>query len=187
MKSEIIIPRQCLLYPKALENFIFRPDIIDWQSQEIHIYGRKIFQPRLTYLMGDKGVQYNYSQTLFEANPWNQNLKQLKLKIEELWNLKFNSALLNNYRNGKDYMGWHRDDEKELGIKPVVMSISFGASRDFKLKSRVNPQEQYQIELNHGDVLIMQGACQENYLHCLPKRMKVKKPRYNLSFRNILF
>ena len=93
--------------------------------------------------------------------------------------------LANLYRDGRDRMGWHRDDERELGAQPVIASISLGAARRFVLKQRADPKVSRAITLPHGSLLLMAGDTQAHYRHALPATAKAVGPRINLTFRRI--
>ena len=107
-----------------------------------------------------------------------------KNKIEKHENISFNSVLLNRYRNGNDSISWHTDAERELGIRPIIASVSFGATRTFQLR-HINTKEKLEIELTHGSLLIMQGELQHFWQHQIPKTKKVLGERINLTFRTI--
>lgn len=134
---------------------------------------------------GDAGAFYLYSGVSHQPLPWTSALLSIREKVQHYCQLEFNSVLLNLYRDGNDSMGYHADDEKDLGESPVIASLSFGAARLFKL------QHKYQkitldIPLGHGDLLIMAGTLQQHWRHALPKTKQHKTPRINLSFRQIL-
>jgi alkylated DNA repair dioxygenase AlkB len=97
----------------------------------------------------------------------------------------FNSVLANLYRDGRDSMGWHSDDEPELGSQPAIGSLSLGATRRFVLKHRNDPSRKLVLELPHGSLLVMRGATQANYRHALPRTSRPVGPRINLTFRQI--
>lgn len=158
---------------------------IQWQQQEIKMFGKLIQMPRLTAWYGDAGVNYTYSGLKNEPNKWTKELLLIKKIIEEKLGYKFNSVLLNLYRDGKDSMGWHKDDEKELGPNPVICSISFGESRIFKFRHEKNKKLNFDLELEDGSVLLMKGETQHHWYHSIPKTKKVVKPRINLTFRLI--
>ena len=119
-------------------------------------------------------------------NPWTNCLLRLKQVCEAATGQSFNGVLMNHYRDGRDHMGWHSDDEKELGDDPVIASLSFGASRTFKLKHRTHRDLVRDIELSHGSLLVMAGTCQRHWQHSLPRRLRVVEGRINLTFRHIL-
>jgi alkylated DNA repair dioxygenase AlkB len=97
----------------------------------------------------------------------------------------FNSVLLNFYRNGRDAMGWHSDDEPELGMNPVIASVNLGATRRFMLRYKTDHQFKYELELQHGSLLIMRGALQHFWQHQVPKTNRPLPSRINLTFRVI--
>jgi len=99
--------------------------------------------------------------------------------------IDFNSVLANLYRDGRDSMGWHSDDEPELGAQPAIASLSLGSTRRFVLKHRNDPSRKFALELPHGSLLLMRGATQANYRHALPRTARPVGPRINLTFRRI--
>lgn len=157
---------------------------IDWQEGEVFLFGRTHKIPRLQAWHGEPNALYRYSGKTLQPRPWNATLLYLKDLLEEQ-GMMFNSVLLNLYRDGSDKMGWHADNEPELGDQPTIASISLGAERTFQLKHRLSKQR-YDIELANGSLLIMGGATQEHWLHQLPQRKRCSSPRINLTFRTIL-
>ena len=126
----------------------------------------------------------NYSKEI-PAHPWDSESADLLSRIEETTKASFNSALVNHYRNGHDYMGFHSDDEPSLGAKPIIASVSLGAERDFVFKDRASNKTVCTLLLGHGSLLIMRGKSQEKFKHGLPKRLRVLSGRINLTFRKI--
>lgn len=173
----------CQFSTEELENALW--ENIPWQRDKIKIFGKEHFTPRLTSWHGDNNALYSYSNTPLIPKPWTKELVELKNKIEQFTSNKFNSVLLNWYRNGEDHMGWHSDDEKELGENPVIASLNLGASRKFVLRRKANHQEKIEIVLNNGDLLIMSDETQHFWQHYVPKQKKVKTNRFNLTFREI--
>ena len=159
---------------------------IQWRCDHIKMYGENIPLPRLTSWYGDAGKSYTYSGITSQPNPWNKGLLYIKGKIEQTTALSFNSVLLNWYRSGEDHMGWHADDEQELGKNPVIASVNFGATRDFVLRRIDDPTIKIVIPLQHGTLLVMGGELQHYWQHSVPKRKKVKDSRFNLTFRSIV-
>lgn len=159
---------------------------IEWKQEPIWMFGKKIMQPRLTALYGDPNVAYGYSGIIMSVYPWNELLKDIKSKVEALSNTKFTHVLLNYYRNGQDSMGWHRDNEKNLGQNPTIASVSFGISREFQLRKYETKKDKKSILLTHGSVLMMQGETQHYWEHQIPKSKKINNPRINLTFRKVL-
>lgn len=158
---------------------------IDWQQHCIRIAGVERLQPRLSAWYGDPDAHYSYSHLRLQPSPWTQTLLELKQRLEASCNTSFNSVLLNLYRDQQDSMGWHADDEKELGSRPVIASLSFGASRDFLIKHKVDPQLKRKVALEHGSLLVMGGDMQSHWLHAIAKQKEQLGPRLNLTFRQI--
>jgi alkylated DNA repair dioxygenase AlkB len=156
-----------------------------WQHDEITIFGKKILQPRLTSLYGNEGKSYGYSNIVMHPHAFNNTLTFIKDEIENTINEHFTTVLLNLYRNEKDSNGWHADNEKELGRDPVIASLSLGEERVFQIKHNTNKEVKRSIILQHGSLLVMKNGAQIHYKHQIPKASKSKKPRINLTFRNI--
>ena len=156
---------------------------IDWQQEDIVIFGESRRVPRLVAWHGDPGTAYTYSGTAHEPLPWTPELQRIRQRVEELTAQCFNSVLLNLYRDGNDGMGWHADDEPELGREPVIASVSFGATRRFKLRHRRSRMAASTLELAHGDLLLMAGQTQHAYVHAVPKTARPVGTRVNLTFR----
>ncbi len=157
-----------------------------WQQDSIKVFGKTYPQPRLTALYGEK--QYSYSGITMLPHSFTSTLFNIRTKIEEITfsktnGIKFNVVLLNLYRNGTDSIGWHSDDEKELGVNPKIASVSFGAERFFHLKHKKDKTLHKKILLKSGSLLLMKGPTQHHYLHQIPKSKKIDQPRINLTFR----
>jgi len=155
-----------------------------WKHDSINMYGKDIPLPRLTTWYGDKGKAYTYSGIKSEPNEWNKGLAYIKKEVESVSDSYFNSVLVNWYRDGEDHLNWHADDEKELGVNPVIASVNFGETRDFIVRKNDKSQK-ISIPLKHGTLLIMGGRMQHFWQHSVPKRKKVKSSRLNLTFRTI--
>lgn len=158
---------------------------IDWQQDDITVFGKTYKQPRLTVLYGNNKKPYSYSNITMLPKKFNNELLEIKSKIETIIDTDFTTCLLNLYRHGQDSNGWHADNEKELGINPVIASVSFGANRVFHLKHCYKPELKHKLILESGSLLIMKGATQHNWLHQIPKTKKKVHPRINLTFRII--
>ena len=158
---------------------------IEWQEDDIKVFGKTYKQPRLTALYGMNNASYRYSGITMFPKPFNSILKEIKTKIEEITEIKFTTVLLNFYRDGSDSNGWHSDDEKELGENPIIVSISLGAERTFRLRHKKDKTQKKNLILQHGSLLIMKGETQHHWQHCIPKSKKDIKPRINLTFRVI--
>lgn len=156
---------------------------VNWKQEPIRIFGKEVMQPRLTAWFAEEGKSYSYSGITMEAYPWNEALRKIKSKVEKEADVKFNSALLNLYRDGRDSMGWHRDNEKELGVNPVIASVSFGAMRTFQLREYQTKSNLRSIPLAHGSMLLMRGETQPYWEHQVPKTNKINAPRINITFR----
>ena len=159
---------------------------IEWKQEEVYVFGKKHKEPRKTAWYGDEECVYTYAGKKNHPLPWTEELFQLKTDIEALIpGANFNSVLLNQYRDGNDKMGWHSDNEKELGKNPVIASLSLGATRFFDLKHKRIKSLKKRLELPAGSLLIMCGSTQENWLHQVPQQKTVKDSRINLTFRTV--
>lgn len=156
---------------------------ISWQQEDIVMFGEPRRVPRLVAWHGDPGTAYTYSGTAHEPLPWTPVLQGIRDRVQDLTGYPFNSVLLNRYRDGRDGMGWHADDELELGRDPVIASVSLGATRRFKLRHRRLRDAVAAIELAHGDLLLMAGTTQHAYVHAVPKTTRPVGERVNLTFR----
>ena len=158
---------------------------VNWKQDIIQFYGKKIPLPRLTGWYGDEGKSYTYSGIEQHPVPWTPTLELIKLKAEEISEVTFNSVLLNLYRHGKDSVSWHSDDEPELGENPIIVSISFGATRRFSLRHKTLEDYKVNLDLPNGSLLLMKGELQHFWQHQIPKTSKFVEPRINLTFRVI--
>ena len=158
---------------------------ISWQSSEITMFGKKIDIPRLECWYGDYGCEYTYSGKSLKRFEFPNFLLDLRILIEQKVNSNFNSVLANLYRDGQDSMGFHADDEKELGSKPVIASISLGENRPIIFQNK-KTKEKVIFDQPHGSLLVMQGQTQDHWKHAINKSKKINKPRINLTFRNII-
>ncbi len=159
---------------------------IEWQQDDITVFGKTYPQPRLTALYANNDIPYSYSNITMIPKPFTKELISIKERIEKVCPTKFTGCLLNLYRNGQDSNGWHADNEKELGKDPIIASISLGEDRWFHFKHKTNKNLKQKILLEHGSLLIMKGKTQEYWLHQIPKTKKKTNPRINLTFRVFL-
>lgn len=159
---------------------------IPWQQDYFQMGERRVAVPRLQAWLGDAGARYAYSGLSFDPHPWTPTLQRIREKVEILAAHRFNSVLANLYRNEHDSVGWHADDEKELGPAPIIASVSLGASRRFKLQHKHKKPLRFEMELRHGDVIIMQGELQRYWQHQVPKEKTPTLARINLTYREIL-
>lgn len=158
---------------------------IAWECHRIKIFGREVDSPRMSCWIGDADASYVYSKTRFEPRPWLPELQEIRQRLQNEFEASFNSVLANMYRNGQDSMGWHSDDEPELGKQPVIASISLGATRRFSFKAKTAGAKAEHLELPSGSLLLMQGDTQKNYRHALAKTSKPVGERINLTYRFI--
>jgi len=158
---------------------------IEWRQDNIKIFGKIYPQPRLTALYANNNKSYSYSNIKMYPITFTPTLFDIKSKIEKRLNSQFTSCLLNLYRNGQDSNGWHADNEKELGLNPVIASLSLGAERVFHMKHRNDKKEKLKINLTNGSLLVMRGKTQHHWLHQIPKTRKKVEERINLTFRII--
>lgn len=164
---------------------------IDWEQHRIRMFGREVDVPRLSCWIGDPVASYTYSGTRFEPRPWPPLLAALRERVAQVCGARFNSVLANLYRDGSDSMGWHSDDEPELGPQLVIASLSLGAERRFRMRRKL-PRghkpvagDTLELRLGHGSLLRMAGDTQRLYRHDLPKARAATGPRINLTFRRI--
>ncbi|WP_371378302.1 alpha-ketoglutarate-dependent dioxygenase AlkB [Thalassotalea aquiviva] len=175
-------------YPAQQASQTFERLLIDlnWQQGEISMFGKKVAIPRLQAWYGDDNAHYKYSGLLLEPEPWHHVLAQIKQDLEHHLTLTFNSVLCNLYRHGQDSMGWHSDNEKQLGEQPNIASLSFGQCRKFYIRHKVSGEKQ-QIDLQSGSLLLMRNQFQQHWQHSVPKSAKPMQQRINLTFRNICY
>jgi alkylated DNA repair dioxygenase AlkB len=158
---------------------------VPWQQRTVAMYGKLMITPRLTAWYGDAGTGYAFSGSKFDPLPWTQQLQQMRETVEAVTKTRFNSVLLNYYRDGNDSVAWHSDDEDELGVKPIIASVSLGEVRRFDVRHKNAPQDKYSIDLENGSLLLMKGDMQHNWEHRVAKSTKPLKERINLTFRII--
>ena len=192
MNHENLIPAFGEAYYKS--DFLARTDAdaymerlteeIDWQEAEIRMFGKMVKIPRLQAWHGTK--QYSYSGLMMEPLPLTETLIEIKSKVEELAQASYNSVLLNLYRDGNDSMGWHSDDEPELGRDPNISSVSLGGERLFHLRHKAKAHATIKIPLEHGSFLLMKGELQHHWQHQITKTKRSVTPRINLTFRTIM-
>lgn len=184
--GEILFMRNFLSPNEAKCYFDLLQNTIRWKQEEVKFYGKTYPVPRKTAWYGYEGFNYSYSGINCFPEIWTKELVEIKSQIERfIPNEDFTSVLLNLYNNGNDKMGWHADDEKELGENPTIASVSLGETRRFDIKHKQNKDLHYKFELTSGSLLIMRGALQHNWVHQIPAQKKVKEPRINLTFRTI--
>jgi len=187
-----ILPKDgiAILHPAAIPSAraselfsIFASDL-EWMMRDVFVFGRWVSQPRLTAWYGEPGQIYRYSGIELQPLPWTSNLPEVRAVCEHLAGTRFNSVLANLYRDGRDGVSWHADDEPELGKDPVIASVSLGQERRFDLRHRTTG-EIVRTQPPSGSVLIMAGGTQHHWVHQVPKTAKPVGPRINLTFRTI--
>lgn len=157
-----------------------------WRQENVTLYGKEYAQPRLVALYGDAGKRYTYSGITQFPLPWTDLLREIKRRIEDCTEQRFNAVFLNLYRDHHDSMGFHSDDEKELGKNPVIASLTFGATRTFLLKHKTQKAlPLVKVPLEAGTVLLMKGTTQHNWKHGINKQTQPCGPRVNLTFRTL--
>ena len=160
---------------------------IKWTNDEVKMYGKSLILKRRVAWYANNGKSYTYSGLKKDPFPFTKELNIIKAKVEKKTNVVFNSVLLNEYEDGQVGMGWHSDDEKELGKNPTIASLSFGSSRDMFFRNKNNPSlKVIKLLIEDGSLLVMKGKTQHFWQHSIPKRLKVKQRRVNLTFRTIL-
>ena len=183
--ADVAIDPEWLAPMRADALFAELRDGIAWGVHRIRLFGKLVDSPRLSCWIGDPGTAYMYSGARFEPQPWPAALLVVRERLQCETGIAFNSVLANLYRDGRDRMGWHSDNEPELGNRPTIASLSLGAERRFVMKHRSVASLKRTIALAHGSLLLMAGDTQASYRHALPASRRVGGPRINLTFRRI--
>ncbi len=157
---------------------------VDWKQNHVSLFGRRVALPRLTAWYGDPGSSYEYSGIVNDPLPWTETLQRLRILLQNRTGAKYNSVLLNLYRDGGDGLSWHSDDEPELGSSPTIASLSFGEARRLRLRHKPT-RESMNLELSDGSLLVMRGRSQRDWDHCVPKSKKNLRERINATFRQV--
>lgn len=164
----------------------FLLDRVSWEQPVITLFGRRIRSPRRSAWFGDRGANYRYSAMDNSPLPWLPPLAELRHSLEAVTGARFNSVLANLYRDGNDAMGWHSDDERELGHRPVIASVSIGAVRRFRLRHRSRRDlAPVSLDLAHGSLLLMAGNTQTHWKHAVMRTRRTVGPRINLTYRRV--
>ena len=158
---------------------------IPWETSTIKMYGKEVLIPRLQCWIGDPGCEYAYSGKSLQRYDYFEPLIEIRSLIQNQLGIYFNSVLANLYRDGNDSMGFHADDEPELGNNPVIASLSLGAERPLVFQNK-DKTETKTFDQPHGSLLLMQGAAQSAWKHGIRKSKKISEPRINFTFRNII-
>jgi alkylated DNA repair dioxygenase AlkB len=183
--AEVVLYRDFFGQAEADAFFTRLTAEVNWQPQEVKIFGKFVPVPRLVSWYGDPGTDYSYTGITVHPQPWIAPLTEIKARLDTCAGVTFNSVLCNLYRDGKDSIGWHSDDEYKLGTNPVVGSVSFGAPRVFHFRHKQDKSLRTKVELSHGSFLLMRGPTQHCWSHQLPKTAKQVSPRINLTYRVI--
>lgn len=183
--AHLLLWRGWLAEPEACAGYQQLVQQLAWQQPSIRLFGREHPIPRRQVWMGDSTAHYRYSGTSFAPEPWHPLVAMWQQQLSQQLERPFNSVLLNWYQAGTDHMGWHADNEPELGPEPGIASLSLGQARRFDLKHRYQPW-QLQLELGQGDLLFMSGSTQQYWLHRIPKQSRLTAGRLNLTFRYIV-
>jgi len=157
-----------------------------WQQRVQKLYDKEVITPRLTAWYGDPEVYDYASLTQTKPNLWTPDILTIKKKVEDLAGIKFNSVLLNYYRDGNDSVAWHSDKESVLGKNPIIASVSFGQVRSFDIRNKEDHQTKYSVRLEHGSYLLMKAGLQQYWEHRIAKSVKPMKARINLTFRVVI-
>lgn len=185
--ADLIEYPQVFSTAEALEMFDTLIADIPWRQEQLQIAGKLRAIPRLQCWMGDRTSEYGYSGVRLTPCPWHKTVECIHTRVTELCGVRFNSVLINYYRDGQDSVAWHADDEAELGEAAVIASVSLGAERVFQLKQKHRtPAKKYQLILRNGSLLVMASGMQQHWLHQPPKVNGLAEARINLTFRNIL-
>ena len=158
---------------------------IPWESSTIKMYGKEVLIPRLQCWIGDPGCEYAYSGKSLQRYDYFEPLIEIRSLIQNQLGIYFNSVLANLYRDGNDSMGFHADDEPELGNNPVIASLSLGAERPLVFQNK-DKTETKTFDQPHGSLMLMQGVTQSAWKHGIRKSKKISEPRINFTFRNII-
>jgi alkylated DNA repair dioxygenase AlkB len=170
---------------KSLDLFYYLQKNLPWQQPHVTVYGKTGPIPRLQCFISEHKIEKGYSHSKQKVEPWPSILLAMKQRLEQHLNQPFNTLLVNYYRDGTDTMGWHSDDEIELGTRPSIACISLGAERVLKLKHKANNKIN-DIKLQSGSLLVMHGDSQRDYQHAIPKQTQLSHPRISLTFRYVL-
>jgi alkylated DNA repair dioxygenase AlkB len=160
-------------------------DCIPWTQPKVRMFGRETDSPRLAAWFGERGVTYTYSGSTYQPLAWPPTVQTIRQRVERICRQHFNGALINLYRDGRDSMGWHRDDEPGLVPGAAIASVSLGATRRFRLHHEKNRHWRFEIPLEAGSLLVMEPSIQCEWRHSIPREPTVEAARINLTFRTM--
>ncbi|MEQ8955722.1 MAG: alpha-ketoglutarate-dependent dioxygenase AlkB [Gammaproteobacteria bacterium] len=175
-------------YPAAEADLLLHTLLteIPWRQESLRMAGKVMPIPRLQCWMGDAQRHYGYSGIRLKPQAWSDEVELIRSKIRQLTTIHYNSVLLNYYRDGRDSVAWHADDEPELGPAPVIAALSLGAERPFEFRPKPGyPGRKQRLQLRHGSLLIMGKTIQDKWMHQIPKVKGLNEPRVSLTFRQI--
>ena len=156
-----------------------------WEGHDLVLFGKRIAEPRLSTWHSEAHITYQYSGSLRTPQPWTKLLESLRDECSARTGAQFNAVFANLYRDGADGVGWHADNEPCNGPEPTIASLSFGATRRFDLRHRES-KETISVQLDAGSLLVMSGLSQRAWVHQVPRSKRIKEPRINLTFRNVV-
>ncbi len=183
--GEVYLHESCFEIQDANRLFIQLSREINWQHDEITLFGKKYITSRKVAWYAENQIPYTYSGQIKTPFPFTSTLVEIKNQVEKVTESKYNACLLNFYHSGNEGMGWHSDNERSIVLKSSIASLSLGAQRRFDFKHR-ETQEKTSLLLSHGSLVNMRGTTQEFWLHTLPKSKKIAEPRINLTFRQMV-
>ena len=155
---------------------------LEWEQREIIAKGKRVLQPRLMDWAGS--LPYLYSGQVLEPRAMHPIIEAMGARLSRELDVSFNHVVINHYRDGRDRVGFHADDEPELGYEPVIASVSLGATRSFTLRSK-HKRRRWGKRLSHGSLLVMGGRCQHRWYHGVPSEPEITAPRLNLTYREL--
>lgn len=171
------------LTPQAADQWLHSSQEVDWQQNSIKMFGKEIALPRLEAVIGDG--TYSYSGVTLKTVPWSESFRNLKELVEKESGYKFQIMMGNQYCDGNAHVGWHSDDEKSMGRRPAIASLSLGVTRKFQLRHKITKQV-HTFQLTHGSLLVMHPDCQEDWQHRICKEPKIQGFRVNWTFRPLI-
>ena len=154
----------------------------DWRPERVTLFGRTYTARRLSTCYGDPAASYRYSGFDRHAAPWTSQLRTLADDVGAAVGWRFNFVLINRFRDGGDRLGWHADDEADLGARPVIASLSLGAERVFRMRPKTGGASVGKV-LEHGSLVLMWGMSQRDFQHAVPPTAKPVGERLNFTFR----
>jgi alkylated DNA repair dioxygenase AlkB len=171
---------------KLLTQCIYEFEPLLDHNPEILIFGKPCNQHRCVGFFSDTSIGYKYSNKLTKSQPLTASMNELIIAINLIMGTEFNGMLVNQYKNGNDYIGPHSDSE--IGLETFgVVAISYGAERIFRIRNKYDKQKVFDVNTTHCSILHMGGKFQELYTHEIPKQKKIKDGRFSITFRSHKF